>query len=150
MKRHTHKANLFERLSSVVTKGVGSSAAFAFALLIIIVWIVTGPLFGYSDTWQLVINTGTTIVTFLIVFLIQRSQNKESMAIQIKLNELIASSNTASNNLIDVQNLSEDELLLLQRYFRELSVMSKKDVNVHESHSIEEARTRHHQKLKKH
>src|SRR4051812_46490150 len=101
---------LFEKLSSGVTRYAGSSQAFIVACLIIVVWLCTGPLFHYSDTWQLVVNTGTTIITFLMVFLIQRSQNKESVAIQIKLNELVASSRFASNRLIDVEDLSEQEL----------------------------------------
>jgi low affinity Fe/Cu permease len=104
------KISLFERLSTVVTKRVGSTSAFIIALLIVITWLFTGSMFDYSDTWQLVINTGTTIITFLMVFLIQRSQNKESLAIQIKLNELIASSRLASNRLIDIEGLTEDEL----------------------------------------
>ena len=81
---------MLERFSRRVTEATGSSSAFMVALLIIIIWIVTGPLFHFSDTWQLVINTGTTIVTFLMVFLIQRSQNKDALAIHLKLNEIVA------------------------------------------------------------
>lgn len=133
------KVSLFERLSSIVTRSVGSTGAFMVALTIVIVWLLTGPLFDFSDTWQLVINTGTTIITFLMVFLIQRSQNKESLAIQIKLNELIASSQRASNRLIDIEDLTEEELVTLERYFNELVRVSKTDKNIHQSHSIEEA-----------
>ena len=138
----------FEKLSSAVTKHVGSTAGFIVALVIIIVWIATGPLFHYSDSWQLVINTGTTIITFIMVFLIQRSQNKESLAIQIKLNELIASSRLASNRLIDIEDLTEDELSTLEKYYSQLVMMSKKDKNMHQSHSIEEADELHKIKLK--
>ncbi len=113
MKNTKSKISLFEKLSSVVTKSVGSTSAFILALFIVIAWLFTGPLFDYSDTWQLVINTSTTIITFLMVFLIQRSQNKESLAIQIKLNELIATSQRASNRLIDIEDLTEDELQTL-------------------------------------
>jgi low affinity Fe/Cu permease len=133
------KRNTFEKLSSTVTKKAGSTPAFVIALSIIIVWLVTGPVFNYSDTWQLIINTGTTVVTFLMVFLIQRSQNKESLAVQIKLNELIASSRLASNRLIDVEDMTEEELITLEKYYAELVKMSKKHGEMLRSHSIEEA-----------
>ena len=84
-------------------------------------WLITGPLFGFSNTWQLVINTGTTIVTFLMVFLIQRSQNKDALAVQLKLNELVAAMKGASNRLIDVEDLSEDELAALHAHYRKLA-----------------------------
>jgi low affinity Fe/Cu permease len=99
--------------------------------------------FGFSDTWQLVINTGTTVVTFLMVFLIQRSQNKDSHAVHIKLNELVAAINGASNRLIDVESLSERELAVLRRHYIELAKLAGADGNVTASHSVEEARNRH-------
>src|SRR5689334_14836903 len=136
-KKKTFKTTIFERLSSAVTKYAGSTVAFLVAFAVIICWMAIGPLFHYSDSWQLVINTGTTIITFLMVFLIQRSQNKESLAIQIKLNELIASSRLASNRLIDIEDLTEDELATLEKYYMQLVKMSKKDKNMHQSHSIE-------------
>src|SRR4051794_35626016 len=95
-----HKKSVLEYLAHVATRWAGSSWAFAVALGVVLVWIVTGPFFRFSDTWQLVINTGTTIVTFLMVFLIQRSQNKDSLAVQLKLNELVAAVKGASNRLI--------------------------------------------------
>jgi low affinity Fe/Cu permease len=153
MKTHSRQ-NTFERLSSAVTKKAGSTGAFILALLVIVAWLALGPVFNYSDTWQLVINTGTTIITFLMVFLIQRSQNKESLALQIKLNELIASSELASNRLIDVEDLTEDELITLQKYYAELVKMSKKQNEMRKSHSIEEAielhdlKVRHRKKIK--
>jgi low affinity Fe/Cu permease len=148
MQDHSTKSKLLEKLSSSVTKATGSSGAFLIALSIIFLWIITGPLFKYSDTWQLVINTGTTIITFLMVFLIQRSQNKESIAIQLKLNELVASSRLASNRLIDVEDLTEQELFTLHKYYRELAQMNKADKSMHESHSIEEAQELHKLKQK--
>jgi low affinity Fe/Cu permease len=109
---------------------------------VILVWAVTGPLFHFSDTWQLVINTGTTIVTFLMVFLIQRAQNKESKAVQLKLNEIVAAIEGASNRLIDVENLSEEEIKVLSRHYAEISRMAAKRGRLGESHSIDEARGR--------
>jgi low affinity Fe/Cu permease len=137
-----------ERWSRVATMWTGSSWAFALAVLVIVAWLVTGPLFHFSDTWQLVINTGTTIVTFLMVFLIQRTQNKDSLAVQLKLNELVAAVQGASNRLIDIENLSEQELHRLQEFYRQLAQMSKRDVDLGKSHSVEEAHTRHKQKQK--
>src|SRR3954447_9619809 len=104
------RPSIWEVFARLATAWTGSSWAFAIALGIIIVWLATGPLFNYSDTWQLIINTGTTIVTFLMVFLIQRSQNKDSLAIQLKLNEIVAALEGASNRLINVEDLSEDEV----------------------------------------
>ncbi len=129
----------FERFSNHVTRLTGSSMAFVLALSVVLVWLATGPLFDYSDTWQLVINTGTTVVTFLMVFLIQKSQNKDGRAMQLKLNELIAASTEASNRLVDVESLTEYELLTLSRYYATLAKESAKALNIHESHSVEEA-----------
>jgi low affinity Fe/Cu permease len=134
---------VLERLSSSVTRWAGSSSAFGVAAGVILAWVVTGPVFHYSDTWQLVINTGTTIVTFLMVFLIQRSQNKESLAVQLKLNELIAALEGASNRLIDVEDLNEDELRALHAFYTKLVSMARQDAKLTESHSIEEAHARH-------
>jgi low affinity Fe/Cu permease len=124
----------------------GSSWAFAAAVLVIAAWLITGPLFHFSDTWQLVINTGTTIVTFLMVFLIQRTQNKDALAIQLKLNEIVAAIQGASNRLIDVEDLSERELERLHAFYRQLAQAAKRDDDVLQSHSVEEAETRHRQK----
>jgi low affinity Fe/Cu permease len=135
-----------ERASQAVTHWTGSSWAFALAALIIVVWLVTGPLFHFSDTWQLVINTGTTIVTFLMVFLIQRAQNKDALAIQLKLNEIVASIQGASNRLIAVEELSEPELNALHQHYCRLADMAKRDIDLLRSHSIEEAEQRHRRK----
>jgi low affinity Fe/Cu permease len=134
---------LLERFSRKTTEATGTSTAFILALLVIIVWIVSGPLFHFSDTWQLVINTGTTIVTFLMVFLIQRSQNKDALAIHLKLNEIVAALEGASNRLIDVEDLTEDEIVTLHTHYRELVKMAKADLKLTSTHSIEEAAARH-------
>jgi low affinity Fe/Cu permease len=137
----------FERISTRVTNWAGSSTSFMVAVAVVLAWGLTGPVFGYSNTWQLVINTGTTIVTFLMVFLIQRSQNKDSLAVQLKLNELVAAIEGASNRLIDVEDLSEKELELLHDYYGRLAKMAKKDSTLTESHSVEEAEELHSAKL---
>jgi low affinity Fe/Cu permease len=137
------QAGVLERASALATRWTGTSGAFALAAGVIVVWAVTGPLFGFSDTWQLVINTGTTIVTFLMVFLIQRSQNKDALAIQLKLNELVAAVRGASNRLINVEDLTEDEVKNLHDRYSKLVDVSKKDVRSTESHSIEDAEFNH-------
>lgn len=138
---------LLERLATSVTQWTGGTSAFALAFAIIVVWVISGPVFGFSDTWQLVINTGTTIVTFLMVFLIQRSQNKDSLAIHLKLNELVAAVNGASNRLIEVESLSEEELDMLRQHYHQLVTMAKRDINLTQSHSVEEAELRHKRKV---
>ena len=140
------KGGLAERLSdfaSWASAKTGSTPAFLIALGIVIVWGVTGPIFKFSDTWQLVINTGTTIVTFLMVFLIQRAQNKDALAVQLKLNELVAAIEGASNRLISVEDLSEDDLEVLHKHYRELATMATQESKITESHSVDEAKERH-------
>jgi low affinity Fe/Cu permease len=139
-----------EKLSLRATQATGTSTAFILALLVIIVWLVTGPLFKFSDTWQLVINTGTTIVTFLMVFLIQRAQNKDALAIHLKLNEIVAALQGASNRLIDVEDLTESEIKTLHVHYQRLVDMAKSDLELTASHSIEEAEARHNLKHSKH
>jgi len=141
--------NFFETFSAKVTRATGTPAAFIIAFIIIIIWGVTGPLFNYSDTWQLVINTGTTVITFLMVFVIQQSQNKETTAIQLKLNELIAASSRSSNRLIDVEELSADELETLRKFYVRLAELAQKETDIHKSHSIDEAKAVHKEKMKK-
>jgi low affinity Fe/Cu permease len=111
----------FATMAGKASEATGSFWAFAIAVFVIVVWGLTGPLFGFSDTWQLVINTGTTIVTFLMVFVIQHAQNKDMRAVQLKLNELIAAIEGASNRLIDVEDLSDEELRLLYRNYCHLA-----------------------------
>ena len=140
------RRNIFEAFAHAVTSFTGTTLAFILAVSTIVLWVVTGPLFDFSDTWQLVINTGTTIVTFLMVFLIQRSQNKDSKALHLKLNELVASLKGPSNRLIDVEELTEDELDTLSRYYRKLADMAKNEKDLSRSHSIEEAEELHKKK----
>lgn len=136
----------FEKISSGITRAVGTSTAFIISLFVIVTWAITGPVFHFSDTWQLVINTGTTIITFLMVFLIQQSQNKDSMALQLKLNELIASNEKASNRLIVVEDLTQNELDVLKKFYVKLSELAKKENDLHSSHSVDEADDIHAQK----
>jgi low affinity Fe/Cu permease len=136
----------FERFSHRVTEATGRPWAFMVALLVILVWALTGPLFGFGDTWQLVINTGTTIITFLMVFLIQQTQNKDGKAVELKLNELVAATKGASNRMINVEDLSEKELNILRDYYAELAELAREDTDMTESHSLEEARRRHESK----
>lgn len=137
---------LFEKFSAKVTKATGKPLAFILALLIIAGWVITGPIFHYSDTWQLVINTGTTIITFLMVFVIQQSQNKDTVALHLKLNELIAASSSASNRLVDVEDLSTEELETIKKFYVKLSELAKKENDIHSTHSVDEAKNIHHQK----
>jgi low affinity Fe/Cu permease len=134
---------LFENIAGKITRGTGSPLAFIIAALLIIVWLISGPLFGFSDTWQLIINTSTTIITFLMVFVIQHSQNKDTMALQLKLNELIASHDKASNRLIDIEDLTEEELQQLKKFYVKLSRLAEKETDLHKSHSLEEAMNVH-------
>src|SRR2546430_1665946 len=141
---------MLERFSLKATKATGTSGAFVIALAVLIVWAISGPLFHFSDTWQLVINTGTTIVTFLMVFLIQRTQNKDALAIHLKLNEIVAAIEGASNRLVDVEDLTEREIETLHIHYQVLVSMAKKDLKLTQSHSVEEAEARHILKHSKH
>jgi len=138
--------NLFEKFSSKATTAAGSSYAFITAFSLVLIWAISGPLFHFSESWQMVINTGTTIITFLMVFLIQKSQNKDSLAIQLKLNELVASHQFASNRLIDVENMTEDELKIIKKYYTKISNFSEKEESLQQSHSIDEAHVNHNNK----
>jgi low affinity Fe/Cu permease len=140
---------LLEKFSHQATRATGTSIAFVVALGVVVVWATTGPIFHYSDTWQLVINTGTTIVTFLMVFLIQRAQNKDALAIHLKLNEIVAALEGASNRLIDVEDLTEPEIEALRNYYKRLIDLARKDDVLTTTHSIEEAATRHGTKYKR-
>jgi low affinity Fe/Cu permease len=140
MKQETpHSASLSEKFATGVTKAAGSTGAFILAFIVVIVWAISGPFFHYSENWQLVINTGTTIITFLMVFLIQKAQNKDSLAIQLKLNELVAAHEFASNRLVNVENMSEEDLKVIQKYYMSLSKMTRKEESLRQSHSIDEA-----------
>lgn len=142
------RPNPLERFSTLASAAAGSSGAFALAVLVIVAWGATGPLFRFSDTWQLVINTGTTIVTFLMVFLIQRSQNKDSRALHLKINEIVAALEGASNRLIDAEGLTEAELEVLHEHYGQLAKLTAKDTSLTTSHSVEEAERRSAAKLR--
>ena len=147
------KKNVFSRFfnsfSNAVTKATGKPIAFIVATLIIIIWAITGPLFHFSDTWQLVINTGTTIITFLMVFVIQHSQNKDTVAIQLKLNELIAANCDASNRLIAIEDLTDEELETIKKFYTHLSHVAKKESDVFTTHSLDEANKNSMSKIKR-
>ncbi len=142
-KKRKGLGQFLERFSLKATKATGTSTAFIMALGVCILWALTGPFFHFSDTWQLVINTGTTIVTFLMVFLIQRTQNKDALAIHLKLDEIVAALEGASNRLIDVEDLTEGEIQTLHKHYQKLVQMAKSDLKLTETHSIEEAEARH-------
>lgn len=129
---------IFNRIATWITHKTGSPAAFIIAAVLVIIWGACGPIFHFSDTWQLVINTSTTIITFLMVFIIQQSQNKDTSAIHLKLNELIASAKSASNRLIDSEDLTDEELILLKKFYVKLSEKSRKNNDLHTSHSLDE------------
>jgi low affinity Fe/Cu permease len=135
-------SRVFGDVANKTSQAAGRASTFILAAGVVLVWAITGPLFQYSDTWQLVINTGTTIVTFLMVFLIQRSQNKDSLAIHLKLNEIVAVLQGASNRLINVEDLTEQEVATLHRHYQALAEIAKRDTTLTASHSIEEAQTR--------
>ncbi|TCC89019.1 low affinity iron permease family protein [Pedobacter hiemivivus] len=135
--------SLFERFANAATNFTGSSAAFISATAIVVIWALTGPVFNYSETWQLVINTGTTIITFLMVFLIQKAQNKDGKAIQLKLNELIAAHERASNRMVDIEDLTERELDQLHKFYVTLAELAKEESDIHSSHSIDAAEELH-------
>lgn len=144
-----NNVGLFERFSNAATKFTGSSQAFIAAVAIVVIWAVSGPVFDYSETWQLVINTGTTIITFLMVFLIQKAQNKDGKAIQLKLNELIASHEKASNRMVDIEDLTEEELDQFHKFYATLAKLADEDADIHQSHSIDVAKKLHRQKMVK-
>jgi low affinity Fe/Cu permease len=133
----------FESFASSATKASGSPIAFMIAFLIVLIWGISGPLFHFSQTWQTVISTITTIITFLMVFLIQKSQNKDSLAIQLKLNELVAANEFASNRLLNVEKMTEDELKVIHKYYSKLSDFTKNEDTITQSHSIDESNELH-------
>ncbi len=136
-------SRLFDRFSSATTRLTGRPAAFIMAVSLVVVWALMGPLFGFNEPWQLVINTGTTIITFLMVFVIQQSQNKDTVALHLKLNELIAANKSASNRLVDIEDLTEDELIALKEFYIKLSDLAEEDAELFTTHSIDEASQNH-------
>jgi low affinity Fe/Cu permease len=138
-----NKKNFFEKFANWATIATGSSPAFIMAAGTIIIWGATGPVFHYSETWQLIINTGTTIVTFLMVFLIQKSQNKDSKALHIKMNELIAAHQGASNRMVNVEDITEKELDQIHKFYVRLSILAKQEDDLGSTHSIDAAEDNH-------
>jgi low affinity Fe/Cu permease len=133
----------FEHISNFITKASGKPATSVGSIVLVLVWAATGPIFNYSENWQLIINTSTTIITFLMVFVIQMSVNKDTMAVQIKLNELIAANKQASNRLIDVEDLTAAELEVLKKFYVKLSKLAEQEKDIFSSHSIDEAKKVH-------
>ena len=123
-----YAASVFNRLSKRTARTAGHPTAFFLAVLVILIWVGTGPMFRFSDTWQLVINTATTIVTFLMVFLIQNTQNRDSEAMQLKLDELIRAIEGAHNSLLDLEELTEEELDLIRGRYEQLAEKARKDL----------------------
>lgn len=137
---------IFNKIAAIITKAAGSPAAIICAVLLVAGWAIGGFIFGFTDTWQLVINTTTTIITFLMVFVIQQSQNKDTMAIQLKLNELIACNEKASNRLVDIEDLTDQEIEIIKKFYQKLSDLSESEDDIHTSHSIDEAEDLHEKK----
>jgi low affinity Fe/Cu permease len=121
-------ASLFNRSAKLTARATGHPTAFFFAVLIILIWGITGPTFRFSDTWQLVINTGTTIVTFLMVFLIQNTQNRDSEAVQLKLDELIRAMEGAHNALLDIEELTDHELDRIRGGYEKLALQARENL----------------------
>lgn len=134
---------IFEKFAQKATEWTGSVAAFTIAVLVILAWGISGPVFKFSETWQLVINTGTTIITFLMVFIIQKSQNKDSKATQLKLNELLAANRRANNQMVNIEGFTEEELDTLHKFYERLAQKAEKEADIHESHSIDAANELH-------
>jgi low affinity Fe/Cu permease len=149
MTKHSHINSAFEKFSNAVTRVSGKPIASVLAFLVVIIWLASGPIFNFSSVWQLMINTTTTIVTFLMVFIIQTSQNRDTMAVQLKLNELIACHKKASNRLIVIEDLSSEELEVLKKFYVRLSDLSKQENQLHTSHSLDEADTMHKKKKRR-
>lgn len=135
---HSAWLSAFDRFASRITRWCGSPVAFAGALLSVVIWAAVGRVFRYSENWQLVINTGTTIVTFLMVFLIQQSQNKDSVAVHLKLNELLAANEAASNRMIGIEELDEQDLRDVANFYVRLAEIAKRKGVCKEVHSIDD------------
>jgi low affinity Fe/Cu permease len=143
MEKKKRKCKSFDGFACKVAQFTGSTGAFVIAFIFVFIWAVSGPLFHFSQNWQLVINTSTTIITFLMVFLIQKSQNKDSLAIQLKLNELVAAHEFASNRLVSVEDMTEDELRAIKKYYSKLNKISIKEKKLQQLRSIDEAKEKH-------
>ncbi|HEX8059887.1 MAG TPA: low affinity iron permease family protein [Cyclobacteriaceae bacterium] len=136
----------FEIISNLITRAAGRPATSLGSIVLVLLWAASGPFFDYSENWQLIINTSTTIITFLMVFVIQTSQNKDTIAVQIKLNELIAANRSASNRIIDVEDLTAAELEVLKKFYVKLAELAENESDLFKSHSIDEAKKVHRRK----
>lgn len=137
----------FNDFAGKTTTATGSPWAFIMAVATVVVWAITGPLFDFSETWQLVINTGTTIITFLMVFVIQHAQNKDTVAMHLKMNELIAATKNASNRLINIEDLTDEELQVLKTFYINLAQLSAEQKDLFSTHSLDEAEQKHTEKI---
>ena len=142
--------DLFRRISTKVSNWAGSASTFLLAMLVIIVWAISGPAFNFSDTWQLVINTGTTIVTFLMVFLIQNTQNRDGKAMQLKLDELIRSHKSARDSFLDLESLTDEDLALIDEEFKKLHAEQHAVPSLHKLHTKIEAEHKRRLNLREH
>lgn len=133
-------SKLYDRFSSYIAKVTSSSLTFLYAFIIVLLWAIAGPFFHFSNSWQLLINTVSSIITFLMVFIIQQAQNKDTMALQLKLNELIAATKGASNRVLNIEDMTEEELRVLKKFYTKLSSLSEKEESSGTSHSIDEAK----------
>ena len=136
-------SHFIEKWSSKITQGAGSTIALVFAFMLVLMWSLSGLIFHYTEHWALVMGTGSSVITFLMVFLIQKSQNKHSLSIQLKLNELVAANELASNRLVNVEGMTEEELKIIQKYYSKLSDFAKKQESLQQSHSIDEMHQEH-------
>ncbi|TWG81766.1 low affinity Fe/Cu permease [Cupriavidus gilardii J11] len=140
---HRRLMHGFEWFAAQATRGAGSPVAFGLAVFVVLAWAVTGPIFHYSETWQLVINTATTIITFIMVFLIQQAQNKDSLAVHLKLNELLASHRHASSRLVAIEDLDEEDLKKLAAFYRQLSELAEQENDIGRTHGLDDALQTH-------
>jgi low affinity Fe/Cu permease len=135
--------NTIEQYASIITIGAGSNATLIIAFIIVMIWYISGVFMHFSEQWPVIMSTGSSAVTFLMVFLIQKSQNKDVLATQLKLNEWVAANELASNRLVDIEGITEEKLKVIQKYYSKLSVFSQNQENLQQSHSIDEQHEEH-------
>jgi low affinity Fe/Cu permease len=135
--------NTIEESSTRIIRGAGSTATLVIAFVMVLIWALAGIFYRFSEHWELLMGTGSSVITFLMVFLIQKSQNKHSLAIQLKLNELVAANALASNRLVNVEGMTEDELKVIEKYYTKLSDFTKQQESLQQSHSIDEVHNEH-------
>jgi low affinity Fe/Cu permease len=143
MATRNQSVNSIEKYASRITNGAGSNSTLIIAFVLVATWCISGLFMQFSDRWAMIMSTGSSAVTFLMVFLIQKSQNKDSLATQLKLNELVAANELASNRLVDIEGMTEEELKVIQKYYSKLSVFALKQTSLQQSHSIDELHHEH-------